>query len=692
MVPPESFFGLIDTGIAVYLVSFFCFVITAIFLYLRVFRLIFLGQPADRFDHPVKRLFGAIPYIFLQTKVLQSVSFKRDLAGLAHSFIFWGFLSFVLSYILFIFGDSGWAIFAEPNSEPLSSIILTETGTRIFATYIDIVAGCFLVVLAWSVLRRWVFKPHRLSFDLTKQPESIIIIMITTTLIVLTLFTEAFYIASGSNGPDDSVPIGSAISKVIISIGINNAGELHDVFWWLHLFTILGFGMYIPLSKHMHIIASPLSFVFRDLQPMGTLSTPKNLETLEVFGASKPEDFTWKELLDSYACAICGRCTESCPAHITGKSLSPMHIVQNMKTGLSGMSRNANNDQERHPSPLIGSLISEDALWDCLTCGACEQECPVGVEHIDSIVDMRRNLVMEQAKMPASATNALTSMEQRGHPWRGTPYNRIDWTVGLDVKTLAQHPSAEVLFWVGCNNALEKRNHSIARSMVSILNRAKVDFAILGEEEACTGDPARRLGNEYLYQTMAQQNIDTMTQYDVKKIITTCPHCFNVIKNEYPHLGGQYNVLHYSEFVADLIEQGKIAPKLKTDETISYHDSCYLGRHNGIYDQPRKLLNTIPGLEIIEMGRCKDKGFCCGAGGGHMWMEESGGKRINKERIEEFVGTGASTLGVSCPFCLQMLSEGIESAGQSGNKKVRDVLELLDESLDGENQSQGPSF
>ena len=301
-----------------------------------------------------------------------------------------------------------------------------------------------------------------------------------------------------------------------------------------------------------------------------------------------------------------------------------------------------------------------------------------------TIMDMRRNLVLEESKMPETAMNALLSIEQRGHPWRGTQFSRTDWAQGLDVPTLADKPDAEVLFWVGCTAALEQRSQAVARSMVKALKAAKVDFAILGEEERCTGDPARRMGNEYLFQITAQQNIETFNSYNVKKIVTICPHCFNSIKNEYPQLGGEFEVQHYSQFVDELISQGRIKPIRMIETTVAYHDSCFLGRHNGIYDQPRNIAKAIPGVTLVEMDRRREQGFCCGAGGGHMWVEESQGERINHMRTDHFLGTGAQTVGVSCPFCLQMMTEGIQSKGHEGDKEAKDLLEILADSLEPE--------
>ena len=676
MVPPDALFGAVPTWVGVYLLSVAAFTTAGWVVYQRVYRLVALGHPSSRFDQPLRRILGAVPLILGQRKVLQSVSLRHDRAGLAHLFIFWGFLSFLLSYIVFIFGDSAWSSF--------SSTLLTDAGVTVFASYIDILAAVFLLVLTWAVLRRWAAKPHRLSFDLTRRVDAAIILGLIASLMVLTLLIGGFYVASGGQGPEADAPIGAALGGLMGSAGVGSvtADTLHGVLWWLHFGVILGFGVYIPLSKHMHLLASPISFFMRSLEPTGTLATPKDLESAETFGAAKVKDFTQKELLDGYACAVCGRCTDSCPAHMTGKTLSPMHVIENLREHLqeTGPEVLKGNDQQ-DSKPLLGRWIGEEALWDCLTCGACVQVCPVGVEHIDPIVDMRRNLVMEEARMPESARTALQNLEQRGHPWRGTPYSRTDWAEGLDIKLLSEHPDADVLFWVGCTAALEKRSQSVARAMAKVLIRAGVDFAILGPDETCTGDPARRMGNEYLYQTLAGQNIETLRRYNVRSVVTICPHCFNTIKNEYPHLGGEYQVQHYSEFIAELMEQGKITPLTEVNTTLTYHDSCYLGRHNGIYDAPRQLARSIPGVRLREMERRRERGFCCGAGGGHMWMEESRGGRINHARTDQFLETEGDTVGVSCPFCLQMFEEGLESKGLKGKKEARDIVELLAESL-----------
>ena len=683
MVPPESVLGVVPTWVGVYLLSAVVFAASAFLFYRRVFRLVLMGKPG-RFDRPLVRILGAVKPAFGQSKVLQSVSLK-DRAGLAHTFIFWGFLSFLLSYLLFIYGDS-----ASPK---LSSTLLTNTGVRAFAIYLELLAVGFLAVLSWAAVRRWAAKPHRLSFDLTQKAESAIILLLIGLLMLLSISAEVFFAASGGSGPASETLIGHRLGGLLADSGLSAtlADALYQVSWWGHLGLILGFAIYIPLSKHVHIVASPISFAMRSLEPMGALPTPTDLETAETFGAAKLQDFSRKELLDGYACAVCGRCTDICPAHLSGKTLSPMHVVENLKEHVLEVGAGAANGGTEGGKPLIGGWIGEEALWDCLTCGACVQECPVGVEHVNSIVDMRRHLVMEKAEMPETGMAALISMEQRGHPWRGAVYDRTDWAKGLDVRTLAEHPGAEVLFWVGCTGAMERRSQGVARAMASVLKRAGVDFAILGAEETCTGDPARRMGNEYLYQVLAQQNIETLQRYDVKTVVTICPHCFNTMKNEYPHLGGHFRVLHYSEFVADLIAEGKIRPVATIESTVAYHDSCYLGRHNGIYDPPRRIANAIPGVRLVEMERRRERGFCCGAGGGHMWMDESRGRRVNHMRTEQALETGADTVGVSCPFCLQMFEEGIQSAGVDDRKQVKDLLELLEESLAGDQPRDDPT-
>ncbi|MDE0823596.1 MAG: heterodisulfide reductase-related iron-sulfur binding cluster [Dehalococcoidia bacterium] len=658
--------GLLGIALAVFHYAF----------YVRVVKLVLQGKETARFDQPLVRLKGALLISLGQQKVLQRVKYG-DYAGIGHAIIFWGFLTFMLSYGIFIFAASVNAGFPE--------WLLTETGVRVYSAYLDILSAVMLVVLIWAFVRRWVVKPSRLRFDLTRHSDALIIVVLITGLMASTLLTHAFWVAQGGTGPEADVYIGKWLGELFIDwgVGASAANFWQGFFWWSHLSIILIFTVYIPFTKHMHMFAAPVNAYFRSLEPKGALPL-MDLENTEKFGAGRVQDFSWKQLLDGYACAVCGRCTDVCPANLTGKQLSPMHIVEGIKDHMVAIGHQGERNVDLvEPSPLVPSIISESSIWDCLNCGACMEECPVTVEHVPTIMDMRRHLVLEESKAPESAMNALLSLEQRGHPWRGTQYSRTDWAEGLEVPTLAEKPDAEVLFWVGCTPALEQRSQAIARSMAKVLKAAKVDFAILGDEETCTGDPARRMGNEYLFQILAQQNIDTMNGYNVKKVVTTCPHCFNTMKNEYPQLGGNFEVLHYSQFVDRLIKNGDIKPVKMLDVTMAYHDSCFLGRHNGVYDEPRDVAKAIPGLKLVEMGsRCRERGFCCGAGGGHMWIEESQGDRVNHARTDQFIDTDADMVGVSCPFCVQMLDEGIQAKGLASEKQAKDVIELLADSLD----------
>ncbi len=704
MIPPGNLFGVIPLWVAIYVAAAIGFGLQGYALYTRFFRLILQGRKDERrFDHPVKRAWGMMLVFFGQRRVLMSVSFRwRDLAGVGHFLIFWGFISMVFSYILFIFLDS-----ARPW---VSGYILSPPGLKFFFWWLDILAVVVLAALIWAVVRRWVIRPKRLAT--LRSKDAALILVAIAGLMLLHLGAEAFHVAAATaGGPvyadfarnsaySASTPIAGHIGRWIGDAGINAdvANTLHGLFYWMHFLLILSFGVYIPFSKHMHMVASPLNAFFRDLNARGRLPPIKDLEQAESFGAGSPPQFTWKELMDGYACAVCGRCTFNCPASISGKPLSPMDLVVTVKDRLLEMRPelvNAKDNKEKiqkviEKHPLFDKHFTEEWVWNCVTCGACEQECPVLVEHIDSIVDMRRHLVLDQSRMPETVQAALLSIEQRGHPWRGTKFSRTDWTKGLDVPVLSEVPGDEsraqqfdVVFWVGCTPALEERSQQTAIAMAKVLKRAGVKFAILGSEEQCNGDPARRLGNEYSFQVLAKKNIETLNSYGVKKILTTCPHCFNTMKNEYPDFGGTYEVEHYSTFVARLLQEGKLKLGKPINATVVYHDSCYLGRHNGIYDEPRDVLKSIPGVKMMEVPlRNRERGFCCGAGGGHMWVEESSGRRINHIRTEHTLETGAQLVGVSCPFCLQMFDEGLHAKNVEGKQRAKDVIELIAESAD----------
>lgn len=619
----------------------------------------------------------------VRTVLLDVVGHRRFLKGeiypgLMHFFIFWGalFLGIATTIVMLEFTFHKYLPFDFPT-----------TPFRVQEDFVwDIFGGLFLFIgLSMAMIRRYLIRPGRLNNILDDQ----IFLWAVMVLLLSGFVVEGLRVAGTDPTPLGAAPIGYLFHLPFKEASEQTISNVHEVLFWVHVGVFASILSYLALyfSKISHIFFSPVNVFLRPARDSGRLRSMGDMMELERFGAGEITDFTWKQLLDFDACTNCGRCQDQCPAFASEKVLSPRKLVQDLRKYATSrapaiIEARKNDAEAAAPETDMITHVDDEAVWDCTTCMACVQACPVFIGHIDTIVDMRRNLVMEQAKMPETAQSALLSMEQRGHPWRGTTYSRTDWAEGLEVKTMAEHPDAEVLFWVGCTAALEQRSQSVARAMATVLKRAGVDFAILGDEETCTGDPARRMGNEYLFQIMAQQNIETFSRYNVKKIVTVCPHCFNTLRNEYPQLGGEYEVMHYGEFVAALIDEGKIKPSVSQVGSLAYHDSCYLGRHNRIFDAPRRMAEAIPGVQVVEMDRRRESSFCCGAGGGHMWVEENRGPRVNHLRTDQFLATGADTVGVSCVFCLQMFEEGIGAKGLEGEKQARDLLEILADSLD----------
>jgi Fe-S oxidoreductase/nitrate reductase gamma subunit len=614
---------------------------------------------------------------------------RERYAGFMHFAIFWGFSVLLLATTIAAI---------EFNTEHYLDWTFPTAHFRLQTSLAwDVFGGVLATVgLAMAAWRRYVLKPERLN---TFADDGRVLLFLFA-LVFTGFVIEGLRIGSTELNPASSLydtsaaewsPVGWLFAKVFSGIGMTSAvmEQLHKVAWWSHAAIFMGAILYAAtsFSKLSHIIISPLNVYFRTLRPSGALRSMGDLESLESFGAKDLPDLTWQQLLSFDACTNCGRCQSQCPAYAAGTPLSPRKLIQDLRGYAEerGPQLFLARDGETAPEPtlsMVHDAAGDEALWACTSCGSCVEACPVSINHIDAIVDMRRFLVLEEGSGPETALTALQSIEQRGHPWTGTTLTRTSWMEGLDIPTLAEKPDAEVLFWVGCTGALVKRGVETTRSMARVLKKAGVDFAVLGDEETCTGDPARRMGNEYLWQMQAEQNIQTFTTYNVKKIVTTCPHCFNTIKNEYPQLGTSFEVEHYTAYVGRLLRDGRLKPGEGVVGTVSYHDSCYIARHNGITEEPRYIMSQIPGLNVIEMSRNSEKTFCCGAGGGRMWMEDSG-KRVNHIRTEQFLDTGAETAAVSCPFCIQMMDEGISAKGVADDKSAVDLITLLDKATGG---------
>lgn len=624
----------------------------------------------NRFDRVGERLKRVWTVAFAQTKLLRDPK-----AGILHLTIFWGFVLFLFAVTEAIIQGfySGFSLSFLGPFYSLITIIQDVFG-------ILVIAACL-----YALYRRFIINIPRLEVSKEGKIDAAVI-LILIILVCVSMFGQNTASIAKHNfilGDFEIRPLSFPLSKLFYSGDTANVSTIFEIFWWSHVIVVLGFMNFLPYSKHLHVITSIPNTFFANLKPRKNALDPIDLEdeNLEIFGAADIEHLSWKQILDGYSCTECGRCTAACPAATVGKSLSPRKIIVDIRKRTkekAPLLANGITEGEAFKKTLVHDYISDLELWECTTCMACVQECPVMIEHLDSIVDMRRDLVLTESQFPSNLNNVFKSIETNFTPWAFNHADRANWAEGMNIKTMAEDPDCDVLFWVGCAGSFDDRYKKVTKAFASLMQKADINFRILGTEEKCNGDTARRLGNEYLSQMMMKENIETLNNYGVKKIVTACPHCFHSLGNEYKQFGGDFEVMHHSQLIEQLIDDGKI--ELKDEgikEKVTYHDSCYLGRYNDVYDSPRNSLNSINGLNLVEMNRNRSRGFCCGAGGGRMFLEDEEGGKINVERTKEALETGAETIASACPFCMTMMTDGVKHFDKSGEVEVKDFAEIV---------------
>jgi Fe-S oxidoreductase/nitrate reductase gamma subunit len=671
----------------------FAIFVLAMARHLRVFAAVRAEGPSPFADIP-RRFGGLIEYAFIQPKM-----FKDWRAGLMHAGIFWGFVLLTIGTVNIVTGG----VLEQVLSIPFDGLLWT-----LISAMQNVVAVIVLVSIAWAFFRRLVTRPRRLTYN----RDALVILSMIGGVVLTELLAEAFEFAA--HGDQPGAFVSAWLAGYLRSwFSPETLQAAFAVLWWAHIALVAAFLIYLPFSKHLHIATSFPNIWFRKLAPRGELPKMDLEDETATFGLKSLQDLGWKDLLDGFTCTECGRCQQACPAWNTGKPLNPKTFIMGIRDmsveaeqGLniipnSPIVRETYGLDDRQPAqaalikPIVDDAIPYDAVWDCVTCGACVEACPVLIEHVDKIVGLRRNLVLEESRFPQELTAAFRAMEGQGNPWGQPASTRLDWTKGLefDVPTVAALAAdggldgLEVLYWVGCAAAFDPRNQKVARAVATCLHAAGVSFAVLGQEESCTGDPARRMGNDYVFQMLASSAVETLNSYRMgeRTIVTACPHCFNIIANEYGQLGGAFRVVHHSTFLADLVSSGRLAtvPEDAGSSTgdhrpgsVTVHDSCYLARYNGVVAAPRSVLGAA-GVDITEMPKSGKDTFCCGAGGGRMWMEETRGKRINEERTRQVLETGAETVATACPFCMVMMTDGLAGADGGSTVKAMDISEVL---------------
>jgi Fe-S oxidoreductase len=650
----------------------------------RISRLIRSGQPApERLRGLRVRAEAEVVEVGGQKKLL-----RWTVPGLAHAFTFWGF-TILFFTIIEAYGDlfkKRFAIWGFGHNPVLGFI-------EDFFIVAVLVALCVFTVIR---IRQAPARRERASrfYGSHTGAAWLVLALIASVMITLLLYRGAQ--TNTGDFPYTWWAFAShLVGKALHPLGTGVNSVLETTFVILNVCVIVGFLVFVSYSKHLHIFLAPLNVATsRRPRALGGLDkTPdmdmENVTEETVFGVGQIEQFTWKQMLDFATCTECGRCQSVCPAWTTGKPLSPKLVIMGLRDNMFSQASRllaTNGDRpEGELETLVPNTIEPDVLWSCVTCGACVEECPVDIEHVDAIVDMRRYEVLMESRFPSEAGLMLRNIENQGDPWGLGSSKRIDWTRGLDfevpVVTDTIPEDIEYLYWVGCAGALDERARKGVQATARMLHKAGVTFAILGPRESCSGDPARRFGNEYLFQEQAKANVEVLTSVGAKKVIATCPHCFNTLKNEYPGLGGNFEVIHHAQLLDHLVSTGRLQPGRGYQGTVTYHDPCYLGRHNRVFDQPRSVLDAIPGVRQVEMKRCREKSFCCGAGGARMWLEETIGKRINMERTDEALTTGADVVSTACPYCMIMLDDAVRANNKEEEVRVLDLSQLVEESL-----------
>ncbi|OGK95144.1 MAG: hypothetical protein A3I14_15685 [Candidatus Rokubacteria bacterium RIFCSPLOWO2_02_FULL_73_56] len=615
------------------------------------------GQPEQRFDRIPARLGLVLTHALGQVRVL-----SQAYPGVMHAIMFWGFLALLMGTVL---ATIDWDV-----TLPLFGYkLLAGHFYLAYETVLDLFGLFFVLGLGMAVWRRFVLRPHRV--DPTARFAWVLALLLVINVSGFVMEAARLAVVQPDWAPWS--PVGWLLARGMRGLGMGEGGlrATHFGVWLFHAVLSLGFVALVPYSYFMHLVTTPLNVFFAKLGPRGALRPIENIEEAESLGVSTFEEFSWKRRLDFDACVECGRCQAACPAYLAGTALSPKSIIVKLKRHMHG----------ELPGPIHGQLIKPDELWACTTCMACVQECPAFIDIVDTIVDLRRYLALSEGALPSTAPMALQNIQRAGNPWGLPAAERLAWAAGLAVPVLEPGREVEYLYWVGCSASYDKRNQAIARAVVRVLTAAGVSFAVL-QEERCHAEVARRLGEEYLYQTVARENIEALKRYRFQKVVTHCPHCFNTLKNEFPQFGGAWEVLHHAQLIEQLLAAGRLTPKKALPATVAFHDSCYLGRYNGITEAPRNVARAVPGLRLVELPRNRDRGLCCGGGGGHMWMEVKSEKKVNLLRVEEALAARVDVVATGCPFCLAMVDLGRKVKEAEETLHVKDVAELVADSLE----------